>query len=202
MPTMQARNRPARAAALALAALAALAVAWPRAAEAKRRKKPTYVFLVTRVELEKGVPAKLEAVLREKLAAAIEEHAQLEAKLDEDAPDPEKDPKAFERYLKKKRISAYKVNVEVIGYERTVEDNPNKSGNVLTVHVALRLFGETMPKRVMAFTGDGSATIKLETGKTVRSRDDQVAHEDATELAVADAVAVSLRKLERKRKGK
>lgn len=178
------------------ALLACLALLATAPAEAQRRKKaPTYAFLVTKVELKDGVPSKIEGLVRERLAAAIDAHADLIGALDDDAPDPAKDPEAFERYLRAKGIKAYKVNVEVTGYERTAVANPKKSGNVLTVHVALRLFGETVPQRVMAFTGDGSSTIKLETGKKVRERDDTVAHKDATELAVADAIATSLRKL-------
>jgi hypothetical protein len=195
------RTRVAVTAAALLGCLAALALPGPAQAK-KRAKKATYVFLVTRVDLREGIPAKLEGLVRQRLAAAIDEHEQLEGELGDDAPDPAADPQAFERYLERKRIKAYKVNVEVTSYEREVEENDKKAGSILTVHLSLRLFGETVPQRVMAFTGDGSATIKLEAGKTLRSRDDQVAHEDAAELAVADAIATSIRKLEQAPKKK
>jgi hypothetical protein len=57
------------------------------------------------------------------------------------------------------------------------------------------MFGETYPKRVMAFTGDGSATVKIDIGKKLRKRDTDYANEEAMKLAVADAIAASIAKL-------
>ena len=43
--------------------------------------------------------------------------------------------------------------------------------------------------------GTGSATVRLQVGKRVRERDDQVAHAEAFQQAAAQAVEESLRKL-------
>jgi hypothetical protein len=64
------------------------------------------------------------------------------------------------------------------------------------VRVALQLFGETIPDRVMAFSGEGSATVKLEVGKTVRPRDREEASSAAIDEAVASAITRSLEKLQ------
>ena len=48
----------------------------------------------------------------------------------------------------------------------------------------------------MAFTGEGSATVKIEVGKTVRQRDRDEAIAAALDQAAASAIDESLRKLD------
>jgi hypothetical protein len=181
----------------------------PGLAQAKPRE--TYVFLISRVELGKEVPAEVEEQAATRVNAAIAAHDQLEAALAAGAPDPEAEPKKFKSYLKARRQRAFKVNVEVTVYSMAVEQasaGRGKTGQYLTVRVELRLFGETVPDRVMAFTGDGSATVKLEVGKNVRPRDREEASSAALDQAVAGAIEQSLRRLsepppsqKKKRKG-
>ena len=103
---------------------------------------------------------------------------------------------AFKKALKKKRLSAYRVNVEVTAYSTATEQLPApRKGKRVEVSVSLRMFGETIPDRIMAFTGEGSATIKLEIGAKFRPRDQQAADHDAIEIAVEDALATSLAQL-------
>ncbi|HWM88145.1 MAG TPA: hypothetical protein VNO33_19965 [Kofleriaceae bacterium] len=180
------------AALIALAALAAGRPAWAKPRE-------SYVFLVSRVELAKGVPGEVEAQVTARLAAAIDGHEELESSLGEGAPDPEKDPQKFKSYLKARRQRAFKVNIDVSQYSSEIEQAAGGRGQgskqYLTVRVTLRLFGETMPDRVMAFTGDGSATVKLEIGKTARPRDREEANSAVLDQAVASAIEQSLQKL-------
>ncbi|HKE16122.1 MAG TPA: hypothetical protein VKB80_14700 [Kofleriaceae bacterium] len=186
----------------ALAAPLVLAALSPgRPASAKSGE--TYVFLVSRVDLGKGVPGEVEAQVAARLGAAIEQNEELEARLGEGAPDPDADPKKFKSYLKSRRQRAFKVNVEVSQYSTEVEpaarglrgQPARKDSQYLTVRIALRLFGETVPDRTMAFTGDGSAAVKLEVGKTVRPRDREEAASAAIDQAVASAIAESLTRL-------
>ncbi len=187
---------------LAVGALVALAaLVGDRPAWAKSRE--TYVFLISRVELGKDVPKEVEPQLVARLGAAIADNEDLEASVAAGAPDPEAQPEKFKKYLKSRRQRAFRVNVDVGQFSSELEpvrggprgQAARKNSQYLTVRVSLRLFGETVPDRVMAFTGDGSATVKLEVGKTVRPRDREEASAQALDQAVASAIAESLTKL-------
>jgi hypothetical protein len=166
---------------------------------ARADSRETYVFLISRVDLGKGVPREVETQVVERLGAAIADHEDLESSLGAGAPDPDAEPQKFKNYLKARRQRAFKVNVDVTEYSMETETaqagRRGGTANYLTVRVALRLFGETVPDRSMAFTGDGSATVKLEVGKTVRPRDREEANAAALDQAVAGAIAQSLVKL-------
>lgn len=201
MAAMQNRAPVSRWAIPALVALCAIALGGP--ADAKNRKKKTgkpYIFKLTKIELKKGVPGHVEAQVRKQVDDAIEKHEQLVAKLGDGAPDAETSPKKFERYIKRRRQRAFKVNVEVTDYSHEVEED--EGIRRLRVSVTIRMFGETYPKRVMAFSGDGAATIKIDIGKELRKRDTDYANEEAIKLAVADAIAISIKKLKAPKKKK
>ncbi|HTE54088.1 MAG TPA: hypothetical protein VK698_24710 [Kofleriaceae bacterium] len=178
---------------LALAALATLGVSGP----ARAKPRESYVFLLSRVDLAKGVPAELEAQVTARVNAAIAAREGLESSLAAGAPDPEAAPKKFKEYLKARRKRAFKVSVEVSQFSVEVEQGQvsGRPAQYVTARVTLRLFGETVPDRTMAFTGDGSATVKLEVGKTVRPRDRQEATSSTLDQAVASAIDQSLRRL-------
>ena len=194
MPAMRrAISRPLSHLAAASLVAAALGTAAPAQA---RPAKETYVFLVSRVDLHAGLPAALEKQVGGRVQAAIEKHPELEPALPKGAPDPHAAPKKFKRYLKARHQQAFKVNIEVTEYSQEAEAAPaGKSGQYVTTRVSLRMFGETVPDRKMAFTGDGSATVKLEVGKTIRPRDREEGTSEALDGAVAQAIAESLRKL-------
>lgn len=184
--------------ALAAAALAMTVLIALSAAQAKNQR--TYFFLLHEVKLVgTDLPPELVEQVRGQIVKSLAQHERLTSALPADAPDPKADPKGFEQYIKKNRIQPYRVNVEVTAYSRDSEaiDEPRK-GTRLEVSVSLRTFGETMPKRVMAFSGDGSATIKVEVGKRVRDRDWEYANQQAIELAVAEALQMSIERLDAK----
>ena len=178
--------------AIALCALVALASAAP---------KKKYHFAVDLVAAAKDVPADKVAdvlePLKAQLAKVIAAHPQMVASL-EGAPDPAADAKKFKTWLTRKKIAgAYKVNVEITGFEEELEDK-DASLNAekrLVVRLSLRMFGETIPERKMGFSGDGSATIKLDVGKKLRPKDRAYAIQQAIELAVDDALATSMKQL-------
>jgi hypothetical protein len=173
----------------------ALLVAVPAAARAA--PKETYIFELTRVDLAKGVPADVARQVSARLAKAIDAHAELDAALPAGAPNPDAAPEPFKGYMKKHHQRAFKVNVEVTEYASEVEPATKgaKGDQLLTVRVALKLFGETIPDRVMAFTGDGAAAVKVEIGKTLRPADQDYANDQALELAIADALKTSITRL-------
>ena len=134
-------------------------------------------------------------VVAEYYRQAIEAHADLLHELD-GAPDPNKEPKKYEKWLARRNLRAFKVNVEVIDYRHDLEQLPApRKGQRLTVSIDLKTFGETIPGRVMAFSGEGSATVKLDIGKRLRKRDSEVGKHDAIELSIDKALAESIRKL-------
>jgi hypothetical protein len=181
-----------------LSAVVLLEMLTPGAARADSAAKnagaETYIFELTKVELKEGVPEGVEKAVRRELGRAIAGRKELRPSPGEGAPDPEKDPPEFERYLKSKRMRAFKVNVEVTAYqsEVTEADQPKR---FVSVHINLRLFGETIPGRKFAFTGDGAATIKIEIGKKLRPSDQEYAESEAIKSAVEDALTSSIQKL-------
>lgn len=186
---------------LTFAALVALvATSAPSSAEAKKGTK--YVYVVSKVEAAKGVAAAPIEQVRSGLDKGMAKSDEITGQLPDGAPDPKAEPKKFKKFLKKKRLRAFKVNVEIIAYEKSVETKERGFKRV-GVHISLRLFGETIPDRVMAFAGAGSATVKLDVGKKVRPADEKAANREAIEVAIEDAIATSLKKLaEPKRKKK
>jgi len=188
------RRPPALSLAGLLALAAAGALAAPRAAEARPRKE-TYIFLVSRVDLTKGVPKEISAQVATRLRSAIEAHKELSHTIPEGAPDPEAAPEKFKKYLRARNQRAYKMNVEIREYSQEIEPSPKPNTQLVVVRVSLRLFAETYPGRSMAIHGDGSATVKIEVGSKVREADRKEANSAALDEAVARAMEEVIVKL-------
>lgn len=173
-----------------VASLAVVAITRPSVAGGKE----TYVFQVTRVDLADGVPKDLARQVTARVSKAIDAHGEIDGEMPVGAPDAEAKPEELKAFLKKRRQRAFKVNLEVTEYATSVE--PGKgTDQVLTVRLALKMFGETIPDRVMAFTGDGSATVKVEIGKDLRPRDQEYANDQALEVAIDGAIKTSIARL-------
>ncbi|HUH05276.1 MAG TPA: hypothetical protein VML75_24930 [Kofleriaceae bacterium] len=176
-------------------AVSAILLASAPAADAKRKSKETYYFEVSSVTLAEGVPPEIARAVRAQLAVAIEKHDKIVAEI-VGAPDPATDPKKYKAYLKKKKLRAFKVNVEVTAYEHKIVKMPApRTGQRLEVSIQLHTFGETIPDRVMAFSGGGSAGVMIEIGKKLRPRETEVANHDTIEMALEKAIAESIIKL-------
>lgn len=183
--------------ALVLAFLGVLALATRPADAAKPKKK--YFFEMAEVKAAEAlgqVGKDLIPVTQTQVGKSLGAHEQIVLTLD-GAPD-RANGKAFKAYLKKKKLAgAYRVNVELITFEEEVEekdDSLNKEKRLI-VRLSLRTFGETIPDRVMGFSGEGSATVKLDIGKKLRPKDRDYAISQAVELAMTDALASSMEKL-------
>jgi hypothetical protein len=188
---------------LAIFMILAVAALVPSVASAQpKNKKPKqkYHFVLSDVTVTKDVAADPAKVAQPRVKAQVEKafanHPQLVVTLT-GAPDPKTEPDKFIAYLKKAKLAgAHRVNVEIIDAREETEPMENRPGeNRLVIRVGIRMFSETIPKRMMGFTGEGSSTIKVEVGKKVRPRDREYAWDQAAELAVKDAIAVSLTKL-------
>jgi hypothetical protein len=176
----------------ATAALVAAVALQPAVADAKG--KPKYYFELAEVKLSAGLPAELQALVEAEVVKALEADETIVTDLAAaGVTATADDAAAFKKALKKKKLSAYRVNVEVTAYATEIEQLPApRKGKRVEVSVSLRMFGETIPDRIMAFTGEGSATIKLDIGAKFRPRDQEAADHDAVEIAVGDALATSL----------
>ena len=181
-------------AATADAAPAAGKKAKPKGSNKRYLFSPDKVVLSAKAGDEVGKTA--QARLGPQLATAIGEHPRLVAVLT-GAPDPSADPKGFDRALKaQKRAGGYRVTVEVSEASEEIEELDGRPGQLrLVVRLSLHMFGETLPRRTMGFSGEGSATIKVDVGKKVRPRDREYAWDSAGAQAVRDALAASLDKL-------
>jgi hypothetical protein len=189
---------PMRSPLLLLFAVLSLCALSARPAEAAKKKR--YYFELAQVKAADTLGktgAELVGPTTTQVTKSITSHPQLVATLD-GAPDPKVDAKGFKKWLTKKKLSgAYRVNVELIAFEEELEDKDESLSKEkrLVIRLSLRTFGETIPERVMAFSGEGSATVKLDVGKKLRPKDRDYAIAQALELAMTDALASSLTKL-------
>lgn len=171
---------------------------------ARAESKTSYYFLVHDIKLAENHSDEVREYVRTQLTRAIQAHPRLLEALPEDAPDPEANAKQFAKYIERKNIRPFRVDVEVVDYEEELEQQEApRRGQVLTVRLAVRIFGESLPKHTFGFTGEGAATIKMEVGKKLRKIDRKVVHEDAAAGAAADALTMALTRLDEKEaKGK
>lgn len=171
---------------------------------AKGKPGHRHVFILDRLDLPKEAPAELESLVKTSFLKTVEAKPALLSALPEGTPPVDVNEKGlhgnkpFRKFMRKKKLRAYKVVVQVTSFEQPVTANENKPGNVIGCSVELRIFGETIPDRVMAFSGDGSASVAIEVGKKIRDRDRSYATNEALDLAVAEAISMSLTKLNAK----
>ena len=173
-------------------------------ASADKKQSPRRVFVLDRLDLPKGAPDELESLVKKSFLKTVDASPDLLSALPEGAPPVDvKDKglhgnKPFRKFMKAQKLTAYKVVVQVTEFDQPITPNENKPGNIISCSVKLRIFGETIPDRVMAFTGDGSSRVAVEVGKKIRDRDMQYATGEALDLAVAEGIKMSLKKLNTK----
>jgi hypothetical protein len=169
-------------------------------ARSKTKARKKYFFEVTSVTSKTTLPDHLEKQILPKLSAEVQKqlanHPQLVAQLPEGAPDPKADANKYRKYLTKRGLAgAYQVSVELTSASEEVEQLDGRKGQRLVVRLGVHMFGETVPGQTIGFTGDGSASVRQEVGKTVRPRDQEFTWQGAVEIAVTDAIETSLAKL-------
>ncbi len=178
-----------------IAAAAAFAVMAPPASAAAGDASE-YIFQVDEIKAGDEVPGPASREIRTRLGDEIDSHDRLHAQFPAEAPDPDEDPEGLERFLDARDLSAYDVHVEVTSYRAEVDENPDAPGHIVTVAIGLRVFGEGIPRPTMDFSGEGSATVMVPTGRRVRNRDRAHAHKTAIEQAVSEGIMTSLRELD------
>ena len=186
-----------------LAALALLALPSPGRAGTKAKAPPRYYVQLTTVALADGViadEALVVAAVRAKAEAALAASAQFVIAV-EGAPADSATPAVWKAWLTKQRLAgAMKLNVVITTASEETTPDPAKKGQRFRTDLGITLFGEHMPARGMAFSGDGAATVKVELGMKLRDADRRYAWEESATEAVNKAITASLAKLTEKAK--
>lgn len=176
-------------------------------ADARPKKSPAkLIFSLAQVDMPKSAPEGLEALIRAKFSKMVLAQPELLDSIPADAPPMDasdtdrRGNKRFRKYMKKHNMRPYRVTLQVTEVETTVKDNTRVSGKLVSANIRVHMFGETLPFRTMAFTGDGSAKIAIEVGKKVRDKDKRFAIEDSAEFAIKQAIEASLQKLNSQKK--
>lgn len=183
--------------ALAVAASAVAANAVAAAAKRPPKPKERYFIQVTEVEVAEGVtppaglPEKARAVLLDLMAKRPGEFVTSLA----GAPDPDADPRAFEKWLERNKIKAFKVVLRVRSWSRTTAPIDGKNDVLLTVRVDVSLLGASMPLTTLAMTGDGSATVAAEVSSKIPPRVEASITDDALRQALTRALDQAVHEL-------
>jgi hypothetical protein len=173
-------------------------------ANAQKKQAVRHVFVLDRLDLPKDAPPELESLVKKSFLKSVAAKPDLLSDLPEGAPPIDVNDKglhgnkSFRKFMEARKLKAYNVVVQVTEFDQPIEPNENKPGNVIGCAVKLRIFGETIPDRVMAFSGDGSARVAIEVGKKIRDRDIVYAATEALDLAVEEGIKMSLKKLNTK----
>lgn len=173
------------------------------ASVAVARKGPEFILRITKVELGKGVDPAVEPLARAAMDKAISARPELGTTLPEGAPDAAKNPEGLKAYLKKHKLRAFDVTLQVVDVTVEVVDAPGgKPGKVLKGHVALGLLGNNLPDGTIGLTARGEGTVLMEIGAKVRDRDKEVVRNEALETATLAALEDALLKARAARKAK
>ncbi len=177
----------------------ALLLALCATASAQPNKKKYHLALAAvnvKPEVKADVAKAAQPRIEEQVKKAFETHPQLVANLGDNVPDWKLAADAFRKHLAKKGVTAgFLVTVDVTDASEEIQPTDKPNTQRLVVKVSIHMLGETMPGRTMGFTGDGSATIKQETGKKVSDRDRKFAWDDAAKAAVDDAMVTVFKQL-------
>ena len=172
---------------------------------AKRASKgPKLLFLPS--EFESPQSPELKERLPGAYSKAIADREQLAGELPAGAPayNPKEKGlagnKELRNFLKRAGLRPYSVRIQVLEFAEKIVPNPQKPGKLIKVELSLRMFGTTIPEQVMAFTGEGSASLAIEVGNKIRERDRKYALDEVLKIALAQAIDGSLEKLKSKYK--
>src|SRR5688572_15972354 len=109
----------------------------PLAAQAKAKKpKERYYVQVVGAETAEGVPKELAEKARTFLPDLLAKRPEFVASL-EGAPS---DPDQLRKWLAKKKLRGFKLNVKLTRYTREVAPKPDAKGQVLKINISLQLF--------------------------------------------------------------
>ena len=163
----------------------------PHRAEAAPAKKK-YHFELTEVKAKSTVKEDIAKSatprVESQIKSALDSHPQV-GKAD-GAPDPKTKPEDYRKFLTSHNLSgAYYLTVEVTeATEEVVPVEDKKSSQRLVIHVAIHMLAENIPGRTIGFVGDGQATVKQEVGMKIRDRDRESTWDEASKVAVDDAL--------------
>ena len=111
-------------------------------------------------------------------------------------PDAPQDPAEFAKYLKKRGLKAYEINVRLTKLTQTVRQvRPNAPHRTIRVTVGASLFGTSLPAKSFAVGGEGESTVEVTVRDEIPKMIEQ-ARIEALRDAIHEAVARTVTTLE------
>jgi hypothetical protein len=155
-------------------------------------KKPKY-FMTFRETLE--APG-LKTGLKDQVRPLILEEMRKIPEFVLELPDAPNEPAALAKYLKKKKLKGYEINIRLTKLKKELKPpQPGERHKMLTVTVGATIFGTSFPQKSFAVGGDGESTVGIPV-RVERPRDVEAATRDALRDAIQQAVVKTLRSLE------
>ena len=166
--------------------LAGPAVAKPKG------KNPKY-FMTFRETLEApGLSTGVKDKVKPLLLEALRQHPEFVLEL----PDAPQDPAELDKYLKKKKLKGYEINIRLTKFKKEIRPpKPGERHKMLSVTVAASIFGTSFPAKSFAIGGDGESTVEIPV-RVEHPRDVEAAKVDALKDAIQQAVPKTLKSLE------
>ncbi len=162
-------------------------------AEAKPKGKNPKYYMTFRETLEApglvtGVKDKVKPLLFE----ALKQYPEFVL----DLPDAPTDPAELEKYLKKKKLKGYEINIRLTKYKKELRaPKPGERHKMLSVTVAATIFGTSYPAKSFAIGGDGESTVEIPV-RVETQKDVDAVKLDALKDAIQQAVPKTLKSLE------
>jgi hypothetical protein len=178
---------------IAVVTLAGFALCLAAAAPAQAKPKAKY-FMVFRETLETGG---LKTGLKDRVKPLMLEELRKYPEFVLDLPDAPTDAEALAKYLKKKGLTGYEINLRLTKLTTSVRPPaPGEKHKTLSVTVAATVFGTSFPQKSFAVGGEGESTVEIPI-RVENPRDLEAAKGDALKDAIQQAVAKTLRTLDK-----
>jgi hypothetical protein len=163
------------------------------AAQAKPKGKNPKYYMVFRETLEApGLSTGVKDKVKPLLIEALRQFPEFVLEL----PDAPQDPTELEKYLKKKGLKGYEINIRLTKFKKELKPaKPGERHKMLSVTVAATIFGTSFPAKSFAVGGDGESTVEIPV-RVETPKDVDAAKLDALKDAIQQAVPKTLQSLE------
>ena len=162
-------------------------------AQAKPKgKNPKYYMTFREVLEAPGLTTGVKDKVKPLLLEALKQYPEFVL----DLPDAPTDPDALEKYLKKRGLKGYEINIRLTKFKKELRaPKPGEKHKMLSVTVAATIFGTSFPAKSFAVGGDGESTVEIPV-RVETPKDVEAAKLDALKDAIQQAVPKTLKSLE------
>ncbi len=163
------------------------------AAQAKPKgKNPKYYMTFREVLEAPGLTTGVKDKVKPLLLEALKQYPEFVLEL----PDAPADPAALEKYLKKRGLKGYEINIRLTKFKKELRPpKPGEKHKMLSVTVAATIFGTSFPAKSFAIGGDGESTVEIPV-RVETQKDVDAVKLDALKDAIQQAVPKTLKSLE------